>query len=145
MSHAELWPIASRDLGPGMGPPSASEYRCLKATASEGKLQSSGSFVARGLHRSGAHSPHLPVGAGRLSAPTPPFRLWPHANSCLCLSLAAGGHPFPPRPLVLLAFGTGWKGNHQRGPFALTAAHTFHFCSFDMTKKLKYLSYYYYY
>lgn len=120
-----------------MGPPSASECRCLKATASEGKLQSSVSFVARGLHKSGAHSPHLPVGAGQLSAPTPPFRLLATRQPCPCLSLAAGGHPFPPGLGLRWLPGLWVEGKTPKRPLCADCCTHISLLFFDMTKKIQ--------
>lgn len=91
-------------------------------------------FVARGLHRSlNISFPCHPAFRGwpALHSPTPPAHI---------LDFPSGWRPSPSslRPQGSAYFQDfGWKGKDTKGSFKLTAAYTFHFFSFDMTKKKK--------
>lgn len=87
-------------------------------------------FVAGGLHRSlNTSFPGHPA-CGAWSAL--------HAPPHLCQMSLVGWRP---SPSSLRLQGSayfqdfGWKGKDTKGSFKLTAAYTFHFFSFDMTKK----------
>lgn len=129
LSDVELWPLASRGLSLGRDLLKPLNVAAEKLLQTEGKLQSSVFFslqgVFAGLLTSALPPPPAPLssGPGQLSPPPP---------------AGVGASCSPLRPQGSAHFQDfGWKGKDTKGSFKLTAAYTFHFFSFVMTKKKK--------